>query len=94
MGQVIDSTTVKLNWAPPPYTNQNGIIRKYIIKATEMETGNRFSWESFTTSIEVPTLHPYYTYQFTVAAYTVAVGPYTNPVNFRTHPDSKSSHNT
>lgn len=91
---MIDSTTVKLNWAPPPYTNQNGIIRKYIIKATEMETGNMFSWESFTTSIEVLTLHPYYTYQFSVAAYTVAVGPYTSPVNFRTHPDSKTSHIT
>ena len=30
------------------------------------------------TSLAVPSLHPYYEYEYTVAAYTVRVGPYSS----------------
>ena len=36
-------------------------------------------------------LHPYYTYEIVVAAVTVAVGPYSIPVQITTPEDSKSS---
>ena len=36
-------------------------------------------------------LHPYYTYEIVVAAVTVAVGPYSMPVQITTPEDSKSS---
>ena len=88
-GEVVDSTTVALTWNPPPQESQNGIIRKYIISATEMDTGVEYSWESVSTGIEIHSLHPFYTYQFTVAAYTVQQGPSSYIVTLKTPEDSK-----
>lgn len=88
-GQVIDSTTVRLTWNPPPVENHNGVIRKYIITATETNTGNVLSWESVATNFEVHSLHPFYTYEFTVAAFTIGQGPYTSVITLQTLHDSK-----
>ena len=34
---------------------------------------------SFGTSLTISSLHPFYTYQFSVAAYTVGSGPFSEP---------------
>lgn len=88
-GQVVDSTTVSLSWSPPLPENQNGVIRKYIIAATETDTGNVYTWESISTNIGIHSLHPFYTYQFTVAAYTIERGPFSYIVTLQTPEDGK-----
>ena len=45
---------------------------------TEVISGTRMHLDTTTTSIAIPLLHPYYVYEYTVAAYTVSVGPYSS----------------
>ena len=69
--------SVTLHWSPPPPHSQNGVIREYRVNVTEVETGMEFNFTTSATSITVPFLHPYYTYECVISAYTVATGPYT-----------------
>ena len=84
---MVDSTTITLSWSAPSSENQNGIVRKYIIRAIETDTGSEYTWESIATNIMIHSLHPYYTYQFTVAAYTVQRGPFSYIVTLQTSQD-------
>ena len=88
-GQVVDSTTVSLSWSPPLLENQNGVIRKYIIAATELDTESEYISESISTNIDIHSLHPFYTYQFIVAAYTIQQGPFSYIVTLQTPEDGK-----
>lgn len=36
-----------------------------------------FNYSTAATSLTVPSLHPYYTYECVISAYTIAYGPYT-----------------
>lgn len=82
-----DSSTIVFSWSPPDANVQNGVIREYRIQALEVDTGNTSSYISFSTSIEISSLHPDYTYQLTVAAFTVGIGPYSGVVNITTPED-------
>ena len=44
----------------------------------EIETGRVVQQNSTIPSLQVSMLHPYYTYEWNVSAYTVAEGPHTN----------------
>ena len=55
------------------------------------DTGNIYSHPTAQLSITVGDLHPYYTYNFSVSAVTVAPGPYSEPLVVQTLPDSKSA---
>ena len=89
-GIAMSSTGITLSWDPPPADAQNGIITRYMISITEVETGRSFSLFSATTSVNVTSLHPYYTYNCTIAAVTVVGdGPYTTTINIVTHQDGK-----
>jgi receptor-type tyrosine-protein phosphatase Q len=90
-GQVIDSTSATLSWSPPPLATQNGVIRKYTIMAVEMDTGNEYTWESVLTTITIHSLHPFYTYQFTVAAFTIQQGPFSYIVTLQMDTDVPSA---
>ena len=72
---VQDSTTIQLSWAVP-VGRHNGIIREYRLNITEIETGRVFQQTSATTMLVVSSLHPDYTYEWTVTAFTVGEGPY------------------
>ena len=72
----IDPRTIFLSWAPPPLEQQNGNIREYRVNISERETGKRFHLVTAAASVTVPTLHPFYTYNCTVAAFTVEEGPH------------------
>ena len=86
----VNSTSINTTWAPPPVPEQNGAIREYRINLTEVNTGTVFNF-SFQELFQLFTeLHPYYTYEIVVAAVTVAVGPYSIPVQIITPEDSKS----
>ena len=55
---------------------------------TEVDTGVQFVPTSTSaTQITFTELHPYYIYHFTVAAYTVGIGPYTTPIIIQLEPE-------
>ena len=73
----ISSRSAHLSWLPPPREHRNGLIRHFWINITEINTGRKFERTLFSTATVLSSLHPYYTYQFSVAAYTVSLGPFT-----------------
>ena len=77
-----DPTTLHLYWSPPPPENQNGDIIQYGINITHIEQGqtHQYNTSGPKTSVVIPDLHPYYTYQYMVTAFTVVGnGPYSPP---------------
>ncbi len=85
-GSVQDSTTIQLSWNAPT-GRHNGIIREYRLNITEIETGRVFQQISATTSLTVSNLHPDYTYEWIVTAFTVREGPYSTPSRVTTLED-------
>ena len=73
-GMAQDSVTILLSWDQPT-GRHNGIIREYRLNITEVETGRVFNNISATTSLVICNLHPDYTYEWTVTAFTVGEGP-------------------
>ena len=79
-GQPISPTSLMLNWDPPLQEVRNGIIQRYTIWITELETGQSITLTSESTTVNVTSLHPYYTYNCSVAAETTAIGPFSSPI--------------
>ena len=77
----VDSTTLSASWMPPPLEHQNGIIREYRFNITERETGMAYYQVAAAPFLTLSSLHPFYTYICTVAAFTIARGPYSVEVN-------------
>ena len=77
---IIGSDSVTLIWDPPPFEETNGVIQYYSIRVTELETARLIDLRSNITRATFTNLHPYYTYQCIVAARTIALGPYTDPI--------------
>ena len=75
-GGAVNSTTIQLQWEPPPLVDQNGVIHRYIVNISVAETGSSFQQTSETTAIYISNLHPFYTYTLSVAAVTIGQGPY------------------
>ena len=75
-GLAIDHTTINLQWIAPPPTTLNGVLTAYIVSVTERETGFTFEHNTTNTSIILTSLHSDYVYECRVAAFTVAVGPF------------------
>ena len=92
-GSAITSTSIFLSWSPPPLSDQNGLI-EYSIYVDEVDTDTRMQYTSATTTTTINSLHPYYTYRCSVAAYTiVGEGPQNQPpVNIQTPEDSMFQH--
>lgn len=76
---ILSSTTLHLSWMAPS-TEQNGIIREYYLRLIEVESGMLLTYTAATTSLTIQPLHPFYSYQCRVSAYTVARGPFTDAV--------------
>ena len=87
----VNSTTINSTWEPPPVPEQNGAIKEYRINLTETNTGTVLHFSSLEPFKLFTELHHYYTYEVVVAAVTVAVGPYSMPVQITTPEDSKGS---
>ena len=73
----LDSRTLHITWQPPVEEERNGIIRRYVINITELNSGTEFQLENATTEITVQNLHPFYRYSYSIAAKTIALGPFT-----------------
>ena len=86
-GSSLTSESISLSWDPPPFGEQNGRIRQYLINVTELDTGASFLQTSSGTEFTVFSLHPNYYYAFTVAAVTVGAGPPSPPIVVQTNED-------
>ena len=89
-----DSRTLRLFWSPPPLEEQNGVIVKYGIHILEVETKQlrQYLTRDSTTTFVIPNLHPYYHYNYTVAAFTSAGSGPQSPTTYVQMPqDSKFS---
>ena len=82
--------TVNVTWAPPPNDKQNGVIKSYNIKVTDVQLNETNYNTSNTTWILLQNLHPYYNYSVSIAAATIDVGPYSSEYYF-TAPEAGNS---
>ena len=87
IGVATSSRSIYLSWYPPLDEDQNGIIREYDIIVTEVDTGRILRIATNSTAINMSSLHPYYTYEWIVSAYTIDTGPYTVASTVMTHED-------
>ena len=74
----ISSTSVRISWQAPLLELQNGEIRSYRISVLELETGllRNFTTVPTDSIYVVNSLHPFYYYNCSVAAYTTGLGPW------------------
>ena len=87
----VSPTSIRLTWNPPLDEYQNGVIRSYHIKLTALEEDGEttsFETDGLTNIFILNSLHPYYLYSITVAAFTVGLGPHVT-VEERTHPEGQ-----
>lgn len=77
-GIAISPTLITLNWIPPPAIDINGLIRFYLVEVTEVVTGRFFTFHAVETFINIGPLNAGYVYRCRVAAYTIALGPFTD----------------
>lgn len=82
VGRVVDSHTILLSWAMLPPEHHNGILQGYNITITERETGLEFHYLSASSMLTIPSLHPAYLYEWSVAAFTrIGRGPFSFPLS-------------
>lgn len=60
-----------------------GILRDYIIRVLEVDTGLLVNYRSSFTSIAI-SVHPDYVYRCSISAFTVASGPFSEVVTIKT----------
>ena len=85
----INSRTLSITWSPPPTDQRNGIIREYMVTVTETDTEMTVNYTSNSTSLILSSLHPFYTYHLTLAAYTIQYGPSSALFNITMPEDGK-----
>ena len=86
-GYLLNTTTVFLSWSPPLTKDQNGIIQHYNIEVTNIISGRQEVITTIATHFLFKNLEPNSSYSFTVAAYTVALGPASQPIVVNTESD-------
>ena len=90
-----NSTMVTLTWSEPPYSQRNGVITGYSVKMCQIHPGGSCSTplnNGAKTLLVIQSLHPYYEYNWSVAAHTsVGRGPYSSYSNFRMPGGSEKS---
>ncbi len=73
----ISSSSIRISWQAPLLELQNGQITSYRINILELETGIVMTFSTVPTDsiYVVNSLHPFYNYNCSVAAYTNGLGP-------------------
>ena len=84
---VTSSTAIIITWSPPPFADQNGIIREYSVLVFNANNDQSFLYQTQQNSLNVSLLSPYTLYYVTVAAVTVETGPYSQTYNITTLQD-------
>ena len=81
------SRYISLFWLPPPVDTHNGVIQRYRVSISVIETRTSLVLFSEDTELEFDVAHPYYTYTFAVAAETIGTGPYGEELTITTPED-------
>ena len=87
----VDSRMLQLMWQPPNDRSRNGIVQRYHINITELDTQYNITRETTALSVVVDSLHPYYSYECIVAAETIGLGPFSVGVIIELPEDGKMS---
>ena len=82
---------IRIKWSQPLPEEQNGIVQSYTVNITVAETGQHIELTTKNTTITAEGLHPYYNYHLSVAAVTIAIGPYTRVYSLQTPQDGKQT---
>lgn len=72
-----------MSWMPPPLEHQNGIIIGYLVRVTGVDNEHEVERNVTDLSTIISGLHPFYSYRFSVAAETIAHGPFNNPITLK-----------
>ena len=88
----VNATTAKLTWAPPPPEYQNGRIDQYTVVVTSDDTSEQLELYTNATSLFITDLHPFYMYRFSIAAFTIARGPFNDDATLRMPEAGKCFH--
>ena len=83
------SRQVEVVWEPPSMAQQNGIIRRYIVNITSVDSGEELIAYSQATTTLLQNLDPFTSYACFISAETVAPGPFSSPIVFRTAEDGE-----
>ena len=86
--RALDSRSIHLSWDPLPSALQNGIIRQYRVTLVD-SAGQARVINTTVTSVTVAVLVPFTSYNITVAAETITLGPPTPPLQIVTPQDGK-----
>ena len=84
IGSAISTTLIKLQWELPAAIDINGIITKYVVNIVEVYSGQSYSLFTENMHVNVGPLHPYYTYECSIAAFTIETGVFSSPINVTT----------
>ena len=76
----LNASSAYLSWIPPPLEDRNGIIIGYVVRVSGVNTDEEIELSVVDLHTTVVGLHPFYSYRFSVAAVTVATGPFNNPI--------------
>ena len=79
-------------WVAPPSEHIHGVIDYYEAILTELNaegsyTGAQYVLNASSTAVTFTDLHPYYYYKCKVAAYTVALGPFSGSITVQLDED-------
>lgn len=78
-----------LSWIQPPLESFNGVLRYYWINIVEEDTSRAYFEYLLGNGGFLSSLHPFYTYTVSVAAVTIAPGPYSNNITITTYQDGE-----
>lgn len=79
----LNSTSLLLTWEHPLPQDRNGIVRRYVVNVTEIETDTRMVVYTAGTRLTLSDLHPSYTYLSTIAAETISLGPWSEGISVK-----------
>ena len=77
--EAIHATALMIFWRPPSY-HPNGIIRRYVLRLSEIETGRQEQFFTNNTTITISNRHPFYYYSCIISAETIGQGPFSKAV--------------
>ncbi len=84
------SRSLSLSWSPPIQELRNGIIRNYFISVTSGANTITRNISSVQTMIYIAGLQPYTTYNCTIQAGTIQLGPSSSVFTVNTPQDGKN----
>ena len=80
----ISPSSFGLEWQSPSNEQLNGELIGYLVTVIELNTGAIYTNLTSTPYIVLDYLHPYYSYNCSVAAVTVSTGPFSDGIIVQT----------